>query len=1100
MKKLKNKGFTIIELLTVILILALIVAMVVPSYNAIIKKNKAKIYDSKKNMIILAAEKYATDENLSGINTISVNKLIEEGYIAGEKDEDGNYNIINDVNNENMRCYTITIDATSELPEAALNEKANCEFVESEIASEILQVTAFSGDTFDLDELDPTKYSVPLSKKWFNRDITVVARLVLPTLVNPGEDGYENYQTKLNYYNEFKYFGYLYDYPAPVTPGAPGYDKYQKIVAANNAVTANKDKIKVRWIGQTVAYSSGEYYSNAIGMLKVASGLETGEEAYNVIDARTNMQLLSSNGRSYKIDCKNCLYLTGSSFYQQIYTVEFINENGHILRKTFKVNIDKNPALAVASVNPNWEDGGVGCDSSNLDKCKKKVIITGSDQNGSGLFKIRLSGNAGLLDWLDHEDDNKYEVELGEGVYDVYTIDNAGNESSDPADTVTIDKIDKNPPVINSLSASPSVWTKEDVTLTGNVIDEESGLKEFIFTKDNTKPATMTNIPVITDKVQSVNQVIDNNAANEGTIDWYLHTKDAVGRYTGSTTTIKTKIDITKPSITFTYDETKTSGHNNYVTITATCTDALPAGKSSGVNNIVLTKSIGGTTSSNTVIGGAVTAAIDINTVAANQTVTASCTDNAGNVKTVASNSYTLYNVVATFKRNGATTIGGLVTDTLTDSCISFKSKACTLTSPTITRDTFSIVGWGDAAADTISEWDIGASKPLSADDSYYAITKATATIVFNANGGSGGTTKSCVIQNTATTCSITSPSSSAVTQTNYDFIGWGDTATDTTSDWNGGVAVSFSGNTSSTYYAIWEATIQTFTVHYHANGGSGTMNDQVITYGEAQNLSANTFTRAGYSFIGWTAYRDIDGKRLCAANPTHRTIDAWRSICWVYGYGDYYYYDGQSVSQMATSGTVTMTAIWLAYPAIIMNIGTSDISFYNASASQSKEAKDIDFQNQSFWNVCEYYLPTSKPSGATKLGYDSFGNRNDYIVKVYMPGADYYELTVYNDVGSSATEVFVGEDGTYHENSSQWQDTNGYWGWSNSRGHQITFTDVKMGLASTEDVSFKIRACLDGTYNGAASSCSTYSNSYSPRYYFWFERSSGSALSSNCS
>ena len=46
------------------------------------------------------------------------------------------------------------------------------------------------------------------------------------------------------------------------------------------------------------------------------------------------------------------------------------------------------------------------------------------------------------------------------------------------------------------------------------------------------------------------------------------------------------------------------------------------------------------------------------------------------------------------------------------------------------------------------------------------------------------------------------------------------------------------------------------FTLRYNANGGTGTMADTVVTYGVGTALSANSFTRPGYTFKGWTAYR----------------------------------------------------------------------------------------------------------------------------------------------------------------------------------------------------------------------------------------------------
>ena len=46
-------------------------------------------------------------------------------------------------------------------------------------------------------------------------------------------------------------------------------------------------------------------------------------------------------------------------------------------------------------------------------------------------------------------------------------------------------------------------------------------------------------------------------------------------------------------------------------------------------------------------------------------------------------------------------------------------------------------------------------------------------------------------------------------------------------------------------------------TVIFNANGGTGTMSDQVVDYNEATALTANAFTRTGYSFAGWATTAD---------------------------------------------------------------------------------------------------------------------------------------------------------------------------------------------------------------------------------------------------
>ena len=59
--------------------------------------------------------------------------------------------------------------------------------------------------------------------------------------------------------------------------------------------------------------------------------------------------------------------------------------------------------------------------------------------------------------------------------------------------------------------------------------------------------------------------------------------------------------------------------------------------------------------------------------------------------------------------------------------------------------------------------------------------------------------------------------------------------------------------------YAQWEPS--TYTVRYDANGGTGTMEDTLVTYGTATNLRANAFTRDNHTFIGWHAYRTTNGQ-----------------------------------------------------------------------------------------------------------------------------------------------------------------------------------------------------------------------------------------------
>lgn len=67
------------------------------------------------------------------------------------------------------------------------------------------------------------------------------------------------------------------------------------------------------------------------------------------------------------------------------------------------------------------------------------------------------------------------------------------------------------------------------------------------------------------------------------------------------------------------------------------------------------------------------------------------------------------------------------------------------------------------------------------------------------------------------------------------------------------------SGNASISLYAQWQ--INTYTITYNANGGTGSMSSQTVEWQETFTLSNNAFKREGYKFLGWNLYRNADSK-----------------------------------------------------------------------------------------------------------------------------------------------------------------------------------------------------------------------------------------------
>lgn len=116
-------------------------------------------------------------------------------------------------------------------------------------------------------------------------------------------------------------------------------------------------------------------------------------------------------------------------------------------------------------------------------------------------------------------------------------------------------------------------------------------------------------------------------------------------------------------------------------------------------------------------------------------------------------------------------------------------------------------------------------------------------TISYNANGGSGAPSAQTKYQNEAIVLSSTKP-----TRTGYTFQGWGTSSTDTTADYQPGA--SYTGNATTTLYAVWKA--NTYTVRYNANGGTGAPGNQTKTHGTTLTLSSTRPTRTDYTFLGW--------------------------------------------------------------------------------------------------------------------------------------------------------------------------------------------------------------------------------------------------------
>lgn len=147
----------------------------------------------------------------------------------------------------------------------------------------------------------------------------------------------------------------------------------------------------------------------------------------------------------------------------------------------------------------------------------------------------------------------------------------------------------------------------------------------------------------------------------------------------------------------------------------------------------------------------------------------------------------------ATFRTNGANSISRSAV-----SCTTSKgSDTCTITTPTITRSGYSIVGWSTVSNATSATIGVNKSLTLNGNKTYFAITKKQLTASFNRNGNI--TKKSCYIYNTKGSCSVTVP---YYDDQNGKYGGTWSTTKGGYTQAVGNSTVSINGN--KTYYAVY--------------------------------------------------------------------------------------------------------------------------------------------------------------------------------------------------------------------------------------------------------------------------------------------------------
>lgn len=161
----------------------------------------------------------------------------------------------------------------------------------------------------------------------------------------------------------------------------------------------------------------------------------------------------------------------------------------------------------------------------------------------------------------------------------------------------------------------------------------------------------------------------------------------------------------------------------------------------------------------------------------------------------------TLYAITAkkitlTINGNGATVSKSSVTCNIYNT-----GKNCKVTTPTITRSGYSIIGFNSNANATQPEYKVSTSVNIDKDKTIYAITSKKLIATFKGNGASvSSSSSSCNIYNTAKTCNVAAPT---ITRSGWTILGFSTNKNATT----GSTAKTLSAG--KTYYAITKKNIK---------------------------------------------------------------------------------------------------------------------------------------------------------------------------------------------------------------------------------------------------------------------------------------------------
>jgi prepilin-type N-terminal cleavage/methylation domain-containing protein len=167
-----KKGFTLVELLATILILAVISTIALVGFQSISKKIKKVQYENKVSLVETKAASYASE---NGYLTTNVQELIDLGYLEADNNKG---ELINPVDNSSMNCHIVTIKEDEDIFYGSYTDTEECDADNLDATNINLDIIATTESGKTLDSGNWTNENVYLSAKFLkNVDVSTITKI-----------------------------------------------------------------------------------------------------------------------------------------------------------------------------------------------------------------------------------------------------------------------------------------------------------------------------------------------------------------------------------------------------------------------------------------------------------------------------------------------------------------------------------------------------------------------------------------------------------------------------------------------------------------------------------------------------------------------------------------------------------------------------------------------------------------------------------------------------------------------------------------------------------------------------------------------------------